>query len=90
MNAIATLTSRWAVSGRLIASGLPGGLEAAVLPQLVQAAGTRGYIHVCVDDQGAAQLAEQIAGFHHRLISCHSASQRWPNWHARCNNQHSS
>jgi transcription-repair coupling factor (superfamily II helicase) len=63
MNAVATLTSRWAVSGRLIASGLPGGLEAAVLPQLVQAAGTRGYIHVCVDDQGAAQLAEQIAFF---------------------------
>ncbi len=34
-----------------------------MLPQLVQAAGTRGYIHVCVDDQSAAQLEEQIRFF---------------------------
>ena len=63
MTAITELTARWNVSGRLIAAGLPGGLEAAVLPQLVQAAGTRGYIHVCVDDQSAAQLDEQIRFF---------------------------
>jgi transcription-repair coupling factor (superfamily II helicase) len=63
MTAIAALTARWNVSGRLIAAGLPEGLEGAVLPQLVQAAGTRGLIHVCIDDQHAAQLAEQISFF---------------------------
>lgn len=63
MTAVSTLTSRWNVSGRLIASGLPAGLEAAVLPELVKAAGTRGIIHVCIDDQTLALLAEQLAFF---------------------------
>ncbi|MFT3672129.1 transcription-repair coupling factor [Aestuariivirga sp.] len=63
MTALADLTSRLTVSGRFIAAGLPGGLEAAVLPEMVTAAGTRGLIHVCIDDQSLALLAEQLAFF---------------------------
>ncbi|MCA0433881.1 MAG: transcription-repair coupling factor [Proteobacteria bacterium] len=63
MTALQTITGRWNVSGRTILSGLPGGLDAAVLPSLVQAAGTRGLILVCLDDQQAATVAEQLSFF---------------------------
>ncbi|NMD07631.1 MAG: transcription-repair coupling factor, partial [Phyllobacteriaceae bacterium] len=61
--ALGNLTSRWNVSGRLIASGLPGGLDAAVLPDLVAHAGLRGHIHVCLDDQSLNTLVEQLGFF---------------------------
>jgi transcription-repair coupling factor (superfamily II helicase) len=67
MSALQDLTARWSVSGRLFASGLPGGLDAAVLPEFVQKAGTRGVIHVCLDDQALALLAEQLAFFSPKL-----------------------
>ncbi len=63
MSVLATITDRWDHAGRQIAGGLPSGLDAAVLPDLVQAAGTRGFIHVCLDDQHAAALAEQLEFF---------------------------
>ncbi len=75
MSAAKSLISRWDVSGRLIASGLPGGLDAAVLPELVQAAGQRGLIHVCLDDQTLATLAEQLRFFAPAL-----AVLRFPAW----------
>jgi transcription-repair coupling factor (superfamily II helicase) len=63
MSAVQSLTARWKVPGRLIAAGLPGGLDAAVLPEMVAAAGQRGFIYVCVDDQQMAALTEQLAFF---------------------------
>ena len=75
MTAFASVISRWTVSGRLFATGLPGGLDAAVLPQLVEAAGTRCLIHVCLDDQHVATLAEQLAFFAPKLNVL-----RFPSW----------
>jgi transcription-repair coupling factor (superfamily II helicase) len=55
------LKERLVLPGRHILSGLPQGLLAQQLPQLTEAAGERGYIHVCVDDQQLANIEEQIA-----------------------------
>jgi transcription-repair coupling factor (superfamily II helicase) len=55
------LKERLAQPGRHILSGLPQGLLAQQLPKFTEAAGERGYIHVCVDDQQLANLEEQIA-----------------------------
>lgn len=67
MTALHDLTARWDVSGRLFASGLPGGLDAAILPDMVAKAGNRGVIHICLDDQTLALLAEQLAFFAPKL-----------------------
>jgi transcription-repair coupling factor (superfamily II helicase) len=55
------LKERLALPGRQIMSGLPHGLLARQLPEFTEAAGERGYIHVCVDDQQLANLEEQLA-----------------------------
>jgi transcription-repair coupling factor (superfamily II helicase) len=60
---VTTLAQRWVVMNRLIASGVPGGLDALILPEIVAKAGTRGVLHVCLDDQHVAVLVEQLAFF---------------------------
>jgi hypothetical protein len=63
MNPLSALKSRWGMTGITIAAGLPGGLDALLLQDLVAAAGTRGVIQVCLDDQHVAGLREQLAFF---------------------------
>jgi transcription-repair coupling factor (superfamily II helicase) len=60
MSAIATLKTRINTPGRHLLSGLPQGMLAQILPEMVNAVGTRGVIQVCVDDQHLAQLEEQV------------------------------
>jgi transcription-repair coupling factor (superfamily II helicase) len=60
---IAKVAERLSVSGRVILSGLPMGLAAMALPDLVASLGKRALVHVCVDDQQLANLEEQLA-FH--------------------------
>jgi transcription-repair coupling factor (superfamily II helicase) len=57
---LANLNIRLDVSGRLTLSGVPQGLDAALLPQLVAG---KTHLHVCVDDQRLAILADQIGFF---------------------------
>jgi transcription-repair coupling factor (superfamily II helicase) len=52
--------ARPGISGRTSVSGLPQGLDAAILPEL---AGRGTHVHVCVDDQRLALLVDQIAFF---------------------------
>ena len=60
MSAIDILKTRIDTPGRHLLSGLPQGMLAQVLPEMVMAAGMRGVIQVCVDDQHLAQLEEQV------------------------------
>ncbi len=60
MSAIDLLKSRLNSPGRYTLSGLPQGMLAQVLPEMVKAAGMHGVIQVCVDDQHLAQLEEQV------------------------------
>ncbi len=60
MNAIATMKARLDIPGRHLLTGLPQGMVAQVLPELVRSAQDKGVIHVCVDDQQLAQLEEQV------------------------------
>jgi transcription-repair coupling factor (superfamily II helicase) len=69
------LKSRITMPGRHMLSGLPQGMLAAVLPDIVSAADTRGVVHVCVDDQQLAQLEEQVR-FHAPALSI----IRFPAW----------
>jgi transcription-repair coupling factor (superfamily II helicase) len=60
VTAIATLKARVDTPGRMILSGLPQGMLAQVLPELVRAAALRGVVQVCTDDAQLAQLEEQV------------------------------
>ncbi len=75
MKAIETLKVRISTPGRHLLTGLPQGMLAHVLPELVHAAQTQGVIHVCVDDQHLAQLEEQVR-FHAPELSI----VRFPAW----------
>ena len=61
MTAMERTRERLAQPGRMILSGLPAGLLAQRLPDLTEATGERGLIHVCVDEQQLANLEEQVA-----------------------------
>jgi transcription-repair coupling factor (superfamily II helicase) len=63
MSALTLLKLRLDIPGRTILSGLPDGLDAMVLPEVALAAGARGLMHVCRDDQHVAALEEQISYF---------------------------
>jgi transcription-repair coupling factor (superfamily II helicase) len=75
VNAIATLKARVETPGRMILSGLPQGMLAQVLPELVKASGQRGVIQVCTDDAQLAQLEEQV-----RFYAPDLAVTRFPAW----------
>ncbi|MGB9141067.1 MAG: CarD family transcriptional regulator, partial [Aestuariivirga sp.] len=54
---------RLGFSGRIPLSGVPQGLDAMLLPRLAMQMATVPMLHVCIDDQRLATLAEQIAFF---------------------------
>ena len=60
---LARLKARLAVSGRISVSGVPQGLDAMLLPEIARAIGPRVLVHVAVDDQRLAVLADQLAFF---------------------------
>ena len=72
---ISRLKPRLAVSGRVPVSGVPQGLDAMLLPQVAGAIGPRVLVHVALDDQRAAVLADQLAFFAPDLDV-----QRFPAW----------
>ncbi len=59
---LAKLKPRLKLPGRVTVSGLPQGLDAMLLPVLARQAG-RVTVHVALDDQRAAVLADQLAFF---------------------------
>jgi transcription-repair coupling factor (superfamily II helicase) len=63
MTALETLLPRLAQSGRITLSGVPVGQDALLLPALAEAAGLRRLLHICLDDQQLATLADQLAFF---------------------------
>ena len=64
---IAKLKARLDRPGRTAVSGVPQGLDAMLLPEIAKAAGKRVVVHVAVDDQRAAVLADQLAYFAPKL-----------------------
>jgi transcription-repair coupling factor (superfamily II helicase) len=60
---ITPLMQRLRTSGRVPVAGVPQGLDAMLVPQVAEALGTAGLLHVCLDDQRMATLWEQIAFF---------------------------
>ena len=75
MTELGRIVARWNVPGRTLLSGLPGGLDALLIPQLVKEAGNRGVILVCLDDGAVATVAEQLAFFDSTLRIL-----RFPGW----------
>jgi transcription-repair coupling factor (superfamily II helicase) len=69
------VAERIAVPGRIILSGLPQGMLAQILPDIVKAAGQRGVLHVCTDDAQLAQFEEQVK-FHAPTLP----TIRFPAW----------
>jgi transcription-repair coupling factor (superfamily II helicase) len=61
--------------GRVALAGVPQGLDAIMLPMIAKAAGTRIVVHVAVDDQRAAILADQLTFFAPKLETL-----RFPAW----------
>ena len=64
---ISKLGPRLTKPGRTAVSGVPQWLDAMLLPQIAKAAGKRVTVHVAVDDQRAAVLADQLAYFDPKL-----------------------
>jgi transcription-repair coupling factor (superfamily II helicase) len=63
------------VSGKIFLSGLPSGLAAMALPELLAGLKGRDLIHVCVDDQQLSNLQEQLAFHAPKLVVT-----RFPAW----------
>jgi hypothetical protein len=72
---ITKLGPRLSRPGRTAVSGVPQGLDAMLLPEIAKAAGKRITVHVAVDDQRAAVLADQLAYFAPKLDIL-----RFPGW----------
>ena len=64
---ISKLVPRIHRPGRTAVSGVPQGLDAMLLPEIAKAAGKRVTVHVAVDDQRAAVLADQLSYFAPKL-----------------------
>ena len=64
---LSKLTPRLSQPGRTAVSGVPEGLDAMLLPEIAKTAGKRVVVHVAVDDQRAAVLADQLAYFAPKL-----------------------
>ena len=60
---IQQLQNRLRMPGRVVAGGVPQGLDALLLPQLARGPVGQPLLHVCTDDQRLALLAEQLAFF---------------------------
>jgi len=60
---LARLKPRLTLPGRIPVSGVPQGFDAMLLPKIARAIGPRVLVHVAVDDQRAAVLADQLAFF---------------------------
>ena len=60
---LSKLAPRLKHPGRTAVSGVPEGLDAMLLPEIAKAVGKRVVVHVAVDDQRAAVLADQLAYF---------------------------
>jgi len=60
---IAKVKPRLATPGRIQAGGVPQGLDAMLLPELAKAIAPRALLHVALDDQRLAVLADQLAFF---------------------------
>ncbi len=73
--ALDRLRTRIETSGRIALSGVAGGQDGLIIPELVAMAGARGLVHVCVDDQHLATLSDQLAFFAPDLKSI-----RFPAW----------
>ncbi len=69
------LSERLKQPGRIILSGLLGGQDALVLPEIVYAAGTRGLVFVCRDDAHLAEFEDQLGYFAPAL-----ETMRFPAW----------
>ena len=61
------LKPRLKLPGRTAVSGVPQGLDAMLLPMIARDIGGRVLVHVAVDDQRAAVLADQLAYFAPKL-----------------------
>ncbi len=72
---LATLIPRLKHPGRVSLAGVPQGLDAMLLPMIAKAADSRVMVHVAVDDQRAAALADQLAFFAPKLDTL-----RFPAW----------
>jgi hypothetical protein len=64
---LAKLKPRLTRPGRTPLSGVPQGLDAMLLPLIAKAVANRVTVHVAVDDQRAAVLADQLAYFDPKL-----------------------
>ena len=60
---LSRLKPRLGVSGRVPVSGVPQGFDAMLLPEIARQLDTHPLIHVALDDQRLAALAEQLAFF---------------------------
>jgi transcription-repair coupling factor (superfamily II helicase) len=67
MTALQSLMPRLSRPGRTTLAGVPQGLDAMLIPEIAGAAGKRLVVHVAVDDQRAALLADQLAYFAPKL-----------------------
>ena len=59
---LSRLKPRLEVSGRVQVSGVPHGMDAMILPEVAKTIGSRAIVHVALDDQRAAVLADQLDG----------------------------
>lgn len=67
MTALSLLKPRLTRPGRTTLSGVPQGLDAMLIPAIAEAAAGRALVHVAVDDQRAALLADQLGYFAPKL-----------------------
>jgi transcription-repair coupling factor (superfamily II helicase) len=63
MRALEQFTDRLATAGRIVVSGVPQGYDALVLSEIAARRGDRPLLHVALDDQRAASLAEALEFF---------------------------
>ncbi len=63
MTALKSLKPKLLRPGRTTLAGVPQGFDAMLIPEIVREAGKRLVVHVAVDDQRAALLADQISYF---------------------------
>ena len=61
MTAHTELLNRIKMPGRMLLTGLLDGMVAGLLPEMVQAAGARGLVHVCIDEQHMSAMHEQLS-----------------------------
>ncbi|MBI3673766.1 MAG: transcription-repair coupling factor [Rhizobiales bacterium] len=60
---LSRLKPRLDLTGRITLSGVPQGFDAMLLPEIARVLGNRTLLHVALDDQRLANLADQLAFF---------------------------